>query len=71
MKKPNIFDMLADVEQPIFDQSAITVRDIKQHLKCGLTKARNIASDKVKSGQWERVWKKIDTQTVQAYRPKK
>jgi len=63
--------MLANVERRVVDQNALTSAEIMRELNMGRFGVIALCAEKIKSGEWERVYKKNGTQTVPAYRPKK
>lgn len=57
MKRPDIFDLLADVPRKVIDENAFTVMEIAKALSVSRDTASKIAKKKVESGEWEQVWK--------------
>lgn len=71
MKKPNIFDLLADAPQRIIDENAFTVAQIAKAQGVSEMTALRTCKVMIDAGKWERVWKHGATKLVPAYRKRK
>jgi len=58
MKKPNIFDLLADIPQKEIDENAFSVDEMALHQKCSRTTIGRLVSKMVATGKWQKVWKR-------------
>lgn len=63
--------MLADFQVKIIDQDALTIKEIAAHIGLNPNNARIKAEQKVSRNEWEKVWKRVGSYTVPAYRIKK
>jgi hypothetical protein len=70
MKKPNIFDMLADFEVKDVDPESFTCRELAAAAKCTVGRMGKQCSAMVKSGKWKKTWKRVGRQIVPSYRLK-
>ena len=70
---PKIFEMLADIPRQVIDQDSVTSREIAEELGVGSTTAKKLIREKLLSGKWQQVFKKIDgcDRPVPSYRLKK
>jgi len=54
------------------DPNSFTMREICAELNCGLTTATKIAREKIKSGEWEKTFKRTTGQRpIESYRLKR
>ena len=71
MKKPDIFDLLADLPQKEIDPDAFSVSELAAAQKYTPCHMRILAMKKVAAGDWEQVWKQGTRFLVPAYRLKR
>jgi len=71
-RNPYIDKMFAGTTRRIIDENAITMQDIAEWLGVsGHSISSEFAAEKIKSGEWEQVWKHGRNGLQKAYRPKK
>jgi hypothetical protein len=72
MAKPNpcIEQLTAGMKKDI-DETASTIKELSEYLGFSPGETAKRAKDKVDSGEWEQVWKKVGVRMVAAYRLKK
>lgn len=65
--------MLESIPRQVIDQDSVTTDEISAELDCGRTKAIQLVRKKLKSGEWERVMKRLVgyDKPVPSYRLKK
>lgn len=68
-KRNPIFDTIPP--KKIFDQTAVTRKEIQSEMGLSRDKVALLCEEKVRSGEWEQVWKKIARIDVWAYRIKR
>lgn len=68
VKRNPIFDSMP---KKVFDQTAVTRREIQTETGLSREKVGRMCEEKVTSGEWEQVWKKIARIDVWAYRIKR
>lgn len=71
MKKPDIFDMLADIPKKEVDQNAFSLAELCDQSGISRSTMQTRCRDLVKLGKWEQVWKKCGKTTVMAWRKRK
>ena len=55
----------------VFDNKAMTISEIADEVPCSLTMSSKFVRGKMKSGDYEQVWKMVGNRPVKAYRLKK
>lgn len=58
MKKPDIFDLLADLPVKIIDENSFTVAELRAQSNITEKKMYALAKANVNAGKWEQVWKR-------------
>ena len=71
MEKQNPYasTMFKSFPVKVFDENAFTQQDIADMAGISLSHSARMTRDKVESGEWEQVWKRMGTRSVRAYRP--